>query len=197
MNLNGLKTEVKTSFINAFRAGLSDKFWHSLDASMKDVKQHVLEEFPAVKMEFPLVTVSVSFGTTNWSNLSRSFIVHQSQMHQTAEVDCKVSLDFFTMSSIQRDRLQDGYLYLLLFGYTKPDSLAFARALKQSRCNIMPILNSIAFGLDQVSNKVPWCQGVNVYTGSLSFDAKVVYSMDLGDILDVLKEIDVDVSPSE
>lgn len=195
--LHGLKTETKRAFVRAFRAGLSDSFWKSLDQSMKDanIENHVLEDFPVVKTEFPIVRIAVSFGNTNWQNISRYFVIGQVSPYQTAEIQVRVNVDLFALSSIQRDRLQDGYLYMLLFAYTQPKHFAFAHELtKAKNIQIQPILNSIQLGPDSISNSVPWCEGQKVFSSSLSFDANVIYALDRNDILDIVRQIDVDMS---
>ena len=38
------------------------------------------------------------------------------------------------------------------------------------------------------------CEGQKVFSSSLSFDANVIYALDRNDILDVVRQIDVDMS---
>lgn len=196
---DGLKTKVKTAFGLAFRDAMSLEFWQNIDDSMQDLRpeEQVVEEFPVQKMRFPFVRVAVSFGKANWMNVNRWFFQEHAQAAQNAEIDVRVSVDMFALSSKQRDRIEDMYLFMLLFGYTRQDTVAFYKHMNRyDDVSIKPILNSISIDRDSSTKDIPWCRDTVVYQGTLSFDSKVTFAFNKGDFASRVRMINMQTKDS-
>ena len=196
---DGFKTKVKTVFGLAFRDAMSLEFWQNIDDSMRDLRpeEQVVEEFPVKKMRFPFVRIAVSFGRANWVNVNRFFFQEHAQSAQNAEMDVRVSIDIFALSSRQRDRIEDMYLFMLLFGYTRQDTVAFYKYMNMyDDVSVKPILNSIAIERDSSTKDIPWCKDTVVYQGTLSFDSKVAFAFNKGDFASRVKMINMKTEDS-
>ena len=191
---DGLKTKVKAVLVNAFRKGLSQEYWQNFDDSVQDFypEDQVLEEFPVKSTKFPFVRISISFGKTTWMNLNRYWFQEHAQMTQNAELDIQCNVDIFALSSKQRDRIEDAYLFMLLFGYNVPKQAAFYKEMNHyDDVSIKPILNSIDIERDSITKDIPWCKDTPVYQGALSFKCKVTYAFNRGDFIARLRMIGI------
>lgn len=191
----GLRTGVKSAVVTALRDGLSDDFWRSVDDSLRDVTPQslVLPEFPTKMWSLPLITVRVSFGRITWDNLSRYTLTAPLNLKQVAMTTATVTMDFYCESSLQRDRLADTFLNMIVFAYIFPSHSAFASRLHDYDENfgIDPVLSSVGVGSESAGTGIPWAADKYVYTTSMSFDMNVRWTMKPGEHIDGIKAIDV------
>lgn len=199
-NYTGIKTGVKTAFVRAFRAGLTNKFWQSISPAMQDVRSedHVLPEFPTVKVEFPIVRVDATVNQVHWQNINRS-TDHKGLPQQQGICTANITVYVYAKSAKQRDRITDAYVNMLLFAYCHPKELAFSNVLSNfPLIGIHPILNELNIGNDTAGKGIPWCEDDYVYMSTISFDAEVVFFMQpQDDAIEFIKEINVKAEPAQ
>lgn len=192
----GLRTGIKHAFVEAFRKGLTDGFWGTIDESMNDVRpeDHVLPEFPVRKQEFPIVRLDVSLNTVNWTSMQRYRYDEAGKPKQTGMCTPNVTVYVYALSALQRDRIMDAYTNMLLFSYVHPESTAFSNTLEQwPGMGIQPHLDKLSFGQDNAGTGIPWAQDQYIYMSTLSFDATVVFYMQPTDeSIALIEEVDVE-----
>lgn len=192
----GLKTGVKAAVVTALRDGLTNDFWRSVDESLKDLTPNelVLPEFPVKMWRLPLVTVNISFGKVQWDNANRYTYGPPRRLKQVALTSSTVTLDIYSESPVNRDRLADTFLNMLIFAYGNPSNSAFTQRLHSFNENfgIDPILNTISVGSDSAGTGIPWAADRYVYTTSLGFDLNIRFTMDPFETLPGIKKISVD-----
>ena len=196
----GFRTGIKGTVYNAFIKAFKDDFWSSIDASMKDIKpdSFVFTEFPVKKQEFPFIVLSTSFNAITWADINPAS--ERNDYMKVGHSDASISIDIWSLSAAQRDRLFDSVVNMLLFALTQPKHSQFLHEMEYSVewLNVRPILNRLSVSVPSAVLGIQWEPKTPMYQASISFDADVNYTMKphFEDVA-TIKEIDVDAKTME
>lgn len=201
----GLRSGVKQLTYDAFMAAFTDEFWSKIDESVSevDLNKLVFTEFPIEKKylregrPFPFIVLNVSFGTVTWDDINPPNRMNSSI--KTIRTQCQTTIDIYSDSAANRDRVLDSLINMLLFAYNNKEHSVFASTLRhkdETWLEIYPVLNSISVS-DVVGAKgIEWEPNTVFWKGSVSYDSNVHYTMPpITDDIAIIKEVDTHAEP--
>lgn len=196
----GFSTGIKGTVYNAFIKAFKDDFWSSIDASMKDVRPEslVVPEFPVKKQEFPFIVLNTDIGKISWAEINPPS--ERNDYMGVGRSNATITIDIYTGSAAQRDRMFDSVVNMLLFALTQPRHSQWIHELEYSVdwLAVRPTLNNLSVSVPPAMLGIQWEPKTPFYQASVSFDADVNYTMKPHfEEVAVIKEVDVDAEPIE
>lgn len=196
----GFSTGIKGTVHNAFIKAFNDEFWSSIDESMKDINPEsiVFNDFPTKKQNFPFIVLNTSFGSITWADINPPS--ERNNYMKVARCDASITIDIWSFSAPQRDRLFDSIINMLLFALTQPRHSQWIHELEYSVnwLAVRPILNKLSVSVPPAMLGIQWEPKTPFYQASISFDADVNYTMKPHfEEVAIVKEIDVNAKSTE
>ena len=192
----GVKEGIKLVLVDSLREAFTNSFWAGLNPNVAEVnpKTVVLDHYPEVRQEWPLVRVGVQISSSHWGNISMA-----QRNGDVAEILGKgtFSVDMFALSPQGRDRLSDAMTALMLLREAYPGENVFDQRLKGMADAGYPLINldkgTLSFGADAEGTGLEWEPNEKVYSSSLSAGFVFEWAMPIANLGRIIREVDTTV----